>query len=242
MHEAGGIRKGGKSRTSHGQTKRMRRMVRTTIPWDCRIANLQRLKRNYLKKNKNKNTQEGKCTFRSTKLKRSRRGQSELTPLVAAYAHPDTQSRTSHGRSLSLSNEGGEREMKKQRLYIRVKGMKVPKNKREGIDTCGQSISDRNAWNAPPSSLQILLVQTSKISTTRVKMLPPAHPPADLHGKSMEKAANTAQKRGQPKGQPKQPSCKEEADQLAKLVGSNAWAKKKKKAELKKARKQMCRL
>jgi hypothetical protein len=132
--------------------------------------------------------------------------------------------------------------MKKQRLYIRVKGMKVPKNKREGIDTCGQSISDRNAWNAPPSSLQILLVQTSKISTTRGKMLPPAHPPADLHGKSMEKAANTAQKRGQPKGQLKQPSCKEEADQLAKLVGSNAWAKKKKKAELKKARKQMCRL
>jgi hypothetical protein len=46
----------------------------------------------------------------------------------------------------------------------------------------------------------------------------------------------------QPKGQPKQPSCKEEADQLAKLVGSNAWAKKKKKVELKKARKQRRRL
>jgi hypothetical protein len=58
----------------------------------------------------------------------------------------------------------------------------------------------------------------------------------------MEKAANTAQKQGQPKGQTKQPSCKEEADQLANLVGSNAWAKKKKKAELKKARKQRCRL
>jgi hypothetical protein len=72
--------------------------------------------------------------------------------------------------------------------------MKVPKNKREGIDTYGQSISDRNAWNAHPSSLQILLVSTSKISTTRVKMSPPAHPPADRHGKSMETAANTAQK------------------------------------------------
>jgi hypothetical protein len=138
-----------------------------------------------------------------------------------------------------MKEEGGK---KKQRLYIRVKGMKVPKNKREGIDTYGQSISDRNAWNAHPSSLQILLVSTSKISTTRVKMPPPAHPPADRHGKSMETAANTAQKWGQPKGQPKQPSCKEEADQLAKLVGSNAWAKKKKKAELKKARKTRRRL
>jgi hypothetical protein len=73
-------------------------------------------------------------------------------------------------------------------------------------------------------------------------MSPIAHPPADLHGKSMEKAANTAQKRGQPKGQPKPPSCKEEADQLAKLVGSSAWAKKKKKTELKKARMQRRRL
>jgi hypothetical protein len=34
----------------------------------------------------------------------------------------------------------------------------------------------------------------------------------------------------------------EEADQLAKLVGSNAWAKKKNKAKLKKARKQRRRL
>jgi hypothetical protein len=50
----------------------------------------------------------------------------------------------------------------------------------------------------------------------------------------METAANTAQKanrKGQPKGQP--PICKEEAEQLAKPVGSNAWAKKKKKAEKK---------
>jgi hypothetical protein len=69
------------------------------------------------------------------------------------------ESRTSHGRSLSLSNEGGGREKKRHRIYIRVKGMKEPKNKREGIDTCGQSISDINAWNAPPSSLQKLLVQ-----------------------------------------------------------------------------------
>jgi hypothetical protein len=58
-------------------------------------------------------------------------------------------------------------------------------------------------------------------------MLLPAHPPADLHGKSVEKAANTAPKRGQPKP----PGCKEEADQLPKLVGSNAWAKKKKKVD-----------
>jgi hypothetical protein len=119
--------------------------------------------------------------------------------------------------------------------------MKVPKNKREGIDTCGQSISDRNAWNAPPNSLQILLDSTSKISTARAKMPPSAHPPADLHGKSMETAANTAQKGGQPKGQPK-PSCKEETEQLAKLVGSSAWAKKKKKADQKRARKTRRRL
>jgi hypothetical protein len=58
-------------------------MARTTIPWDCRIANLQRLKRNYLKKNTNMNTQEGIRTFRSTKLKCSR----QPTPLVTAYAH-----------------------------------------------------------------------------------------------------------------------------------------------------------
>jgi hypothetical protein len=232
MHVAGGTRTGGESRTSHGLTKRTMRMART-------IANLQRLKQNSIKKNTNKNTQEGKCTFRNTKLKRPRRGQSEPTPLVAAYAHPDSQ-RTTHGRSLSLSNEGGGREM---RLYIRVKGMKVPKNKREGIDTLwsGQSISDRNAWNAPPNSLQTLLDSTSKISTAQAKMPPPAHPPADLHGKSMETVANTAQKRGQPKGQPK-PSCKEEAEQLAKLVGSNAWAKKKKKADQKRARKTRRRL
>jgi hypothetical protein len=95
--------------------------------------------------------------------------------------------------------------MNKQRLYIRVKGKKVPKNKREGIDTCGQSISDRNVWNAPPNSLHIPLDLTSKILTARAKMPPPAHPPADLHGKSMETAANTAQKanrKGQPKGNP----------------------------------------
>jgi hypothetical protein len=89
MHEAGKTRGG--SQTSHGltKTKRTRRMARTTIPWDCRIANLQRLKRNYLKKNTNINTQEGKRTFRSTKLKRSR----EPTPLVTAYAHQH------HGRN-----------------------------------------------------------------------------------------------------------------------------------------------
>ncbi len=235
MHEAGGIRRGGESQTSHGWlTKRTRRMARTTIPWDCRIANLQRLKRNSLKKNIKRNTQEGNCTFRSTKLKRSRRGQSEPTPLVAAYAHPDSQ-RTAHGRSLSLSNEGGGREIT-QRLYIRVKAKKAPKNKREGIVTYGQSIPDRNVWNAPPSSLLIPLDLTRKILTYQDKMPPPAQPPAD--GKSMEKAEKPAQKPGRkPKGQPKPPS-KEVADQqAAATVGSNAWAKKKKKADQKKARK-----
>jgi hypothetical protein len=56
----------------HKNTKRTRRKARTTIPWDCRIANLQRLKRNSLKKSTNKNTKESKCTFRSTKPKRPR--------------------------------------------------------------------------------------------------------------------------------------------------------------------------
>jgi hypothetical protein len=82
-------------------------MARTTIPWDCRIANLPRPKRNSLKNNIKRNTQEGNCTFRSTKLKRSRKP----TSLAAAYAHPDR----THGRSLSLSNEGGGRDMNKQR-------------------------------------------------------------------------------------------------------------------------------
>jgi hypothetical protein len=54
----------------HKYTKRTRRMVRGTIPWGCRIANLQGPKRNYLEKNKNKNTQESKCTFQSTKQTR----------------------------------------------------------------------------------------------------------------------------------------------------------------------------
>jgi hypothetical protein len=55
--------------------------------------------------------------------------------------------------SLSLSNEGGGQEMKKQRLYIRVKGMKVPKNKREGIDTsqkAGRGFS-QNSWTTNES-------------------------------------------------------------------------------------------
>jgi hypothetical protein len=101
----------------HKHAKRPRRMVRTTIPWGCRIANLQRPKRNSLKKSTNKNTHESKCTFRSTKQMRPQRGQSESRPsaqsdkdkkrtqpykgaitmkdniwtlLVAAYAHQDT--------------------------------------------------------------------------------------------------------------------------------------------------------
>jgi hypothetical protein len=58
-------------------------MARTAIPWDCRVANLQRLTRNYLKGNINIiNTQEGKRTFQRTKLKHSR----EPTSLVSAYA------------------------------------------------------------------------------------------------------------------------------------------------------------
>jgi hypothetical protein len=58
-----------------------------------------------------------------------------------------------------------------------------------------------------------------------------------LHGKSVETATKT-----NPKSGPKKLSCKEEADQLAQLVGSNVWAKKKKKTELLKARKQRRRL
>jgi hypothetical protein len=81
---------------------------------------------------------------------------------------------TSHGRCLPSSNEGGGREKKRHRLYKRVKLKTVPKNKREGIDTCGQSISDINTWNAPSSSLQKLLVNTSPILQNRGKMLPPA--------------------------------------------------------------------
>jgi hypothetical protein len=64
----------------HKHTKGTRRTTRTTIPWDCRIANLPRLKQNSLKKSTNKNTKESKCTFRSTKPKRPRRGQSESRP------------------------------------------------------------------------------------------------------------------------------------------------------------------
>jgi hypothetical protein len=143
------------------------------------------------------------------------------------------ESRTSHGRSQPSSNEGGGWEKKRHRLYKRVKWMTEPKNKREGIDTCDQSISDINAWNAPSSSLQKLLVNTSPVLQNRGKILPSA----DLHGKSVETATKTNPKHG-----PKKPSCKEETDQLAQLVGSNAWAKKKKKAELKKDRKQRRRL
>jgi hypothetical protein len=78
-------------------------------------------------------------------------------------------------------------------------------------------------------------------------MPPPAHPPADLHGKSMEKAEKPAQKASRkPKGQPKPPNSKEEAErkqaEQQKIVGSNAWAKKKKKADQKQARKNRRRL
>jgi hypothetical protein len=132
-----------------------------------------------------------------------------------------------HGRSLPSYNEEGGREKKRHRLYKRVKWMTEPKNKREGIDTCGQSISDINAWNALTNSLQKILVNTRPILHNRGKMSPPA--------KSME--ANKTN----PKPGPKKPSCKEEAEQLA-IIGSNAWAIKKKKAELKKARKQRRRL
>jgi hypothetical protein len=112
-----------------------------------------------------------------------------------------------------------------------VKGKTEPKNKREGVDTCGQSISDTNAWNAPSSSLQKILDRTRIILQNREKMSPPT--------KSVAGETETNQP---PKpGPSKKPSCKEEAEKLA-IIGSNAWAKKKKKAELKKARKQRQRL
>jgi hypothetical protein len=59
----------------HKYKKGTRRMERATIPWGCCIANLQRPKRDSIVKNKNKNTQESKCTFQSTKQTRPRRGQ-----------------------------------------------------------------------------------------------------------------------------------------------------------------------
>jgi hypothetical protein len=63
-----------------------------------------------------------------------------------------------------MREEGGKR---KGILYKRIKWMTEPKNKREGIDTCGQSISDINAWDAPTSSLQKVLVSTRTISYNR---------------------------------------------------------------------------
>jgi hypothetical protein len=59
----------------HKYKKGTRRMERATIPWGCRIANLQRPKRDSIVKNINKNTQESKCTFQSTKQTRPRRQQ-----------------------------------------------------------------------------------------------------------------------------------------------------------------------
>jgi hypothetical protein len=66
----------------HKQTRRTGRTTRTTIPWDCRIATLQRLKRYSLKKSTNKNTKGSKCTFRNTKSKRPPRRQSKSRPIV----------------------------------------------------------------------------------------------------------------------------------------------------------------
>jgi hypothetical protein len=126
-------------------------------------------------------------------------------------------SQTSHRMSPPSSNEGGGREKKRHRLYKRVKGKTEPKNKREGADTCGQSISDVNAWNAPSHSLQKILVRTRAVLHNREKMSPPT--------KSVDET-----KTNQKPGSSKKPSCKEEAEKLA-IIGSNAWAKKKKKTE-----------
>jgi hypothetical protein len=59
----------------HKYKKGTRRTERATIPWDCRIANLQHPKQDSIVKNINKNTQESKHTFQSTKQTRPRRGQ-----------------------------------------------------------------------------------------------------------------------------------------------------------------------
>jgi hypothetical protein len=66
----------------HKQTRRTGRTMRMTIPWDCQIATQQCLKRYSLKKSKNKNTKGSKCTFRNTKSKRPRRGQSKSRPIA----------------------------------------------------------------------------------------------------------------------------------------------------------------
>jgi hypothetical protein len=59
----------------HKYKKGTRRTERATIPWGCHIANLQRPKRDSIVKNINKNTQESKRTFQSTKQTRPQRGQ-----------------------------------------------------------------------------------------------------------------------------------------------------------------------
>jgi hypothetical protein len=73
----------------HKQTRRTGRTTRTTIPWDCQIATLQRLKQYSIKKSTNKNTKGSKCTFRNTKSKHPRRGQSELRPIVMILMQSD---------------------------------------------------------------------------------------------------------------------------------------------------------
>jgi hypothetical protein len=177
---------------------------------------------------------------------------------IAAYAHPETRPREECGQSRqsidsilrrrkeaataerlktidirAAANEvGGMRkggkssiegrgwEKKRHRLYKRVKWKTEPKNKRGGVDTCGQSTSDINAWNAASSSLQKILVRTRTILHNQGKMLPPT------------KSVDATRTNPNP-GPSKKLSCKEEADQLA-IIRSNAWAKKKKKAELNK--------
>jgi hypothetical protein len=136
-------------------------MVRATIPWGCRIANLQRPKRNSLKKKKNKNTQESKCTFQSTKQMRPRRGQRPSaqsdkdkkhtqpykgaitmkdniwTLLVAAYAHQDTRPWVECGLSRQCKDailRGGEEAAASDQVNtidIRASCMRRAEQKRE---------------------------------------------------------------------------------------------------------------
>jgi hypothetical protein len=72
----------------HTQTRRTGR-TRTTIPWDCQIATLQRQKQYYIKKSAKKSTKGSKCTFQNTKSKCPRQGQSEPRYIIKIFVQSD---------------------------------------------------------------------------------------------------------------------------------------------------------
>jgi hypothetical protein len=112
----------------HKYKKGTRRTERATIPRGCRIANLQRPKRDSIMNNTNKNTQESKCTFQSTKQTRPRRGQRPPTKFGKDKKHIQTfigaittkdniwtlpvtvYARNAHGRAKTPYREEGRRQ------------------------------------------------------------------------------------------------------------------------------------